>query len=282
MRNLWRSDISGRVRRGTRVSELRLLFEDGVTARAIFEPLYCCLLSDSAVEVRQQLDRLDFDEVGVTANRPAAPHGYVTRTDLQRVTSCAECLQEFRHDDLIADTTPLLDVLSALSESSRRYVLAGRSVTGTVTRADLQKPPVRMMMFGMVTLLEMHLSYLVNRLYSDGIWQERLAAARLDKARDLLQQRKERGEDLGLLQCLQLCDKRDLLVASEPAREVLGVRSRKHGTTVLKEVEDLRNRVAHAQDLVSGTDWETIVSLVTHIEQMIESCEQYLDGANGV
>ena len=264
------------------MSELRSLFEEGVTARAIFEPLYCCLLSDSAVQVREELDRLDFDEVGVTANRPEPPQGYVSRTDLQRGRSCAECLREFRYGDLITDSTPLVDVFSALGESNRCYVLAGRAVTGIVTRADLEKPPVRMMIFGMVTLLEMHLSHLVGRLYPDGIWQERLATTRLKQAHELLQQRKERGEDLGLLQCLQFCDKRDLVVASEPGREVLEVRSRNHGTAVLKEVEDLRNRVAHAQDLISGTDWETIVSLVTCIEQMIESSEQYLDGANGV
>lgn len=270
------------MRRGTRVSELRALFEGGVTARAIFEPLYCCLLSDSAAEVGEQLDRLDFDEVGVTAARRKPPRGYASRIDLQQVGSCGECLREFRHDELITDTTPLVDVFSALGESNRRYVLAGRSVTGIVTRADLEKPPVRMMIFAMITLLEMHLSYFVSRLYLDDTWQERLSPARLAGAQELFQQRKERGEDLGLLECLQFCDKRDLVIASERGREVLDVRSRNHGTTVLKAVEDLRNRVAHAQDLVSGTDWETVVSLVSHIEQMIESCEQYLDGANGV
>lgn len=42
---------------------------------------------------------------------------------------------------------------------------------GIVTFADLNKPPVRVYLFGLVSLLEVHLRFWIRTAYSDGSWK---------------------------------------------------------------------------------------------------------------
>jgi hypothetical protein len=52
---LWTSPVTGYRRAGTRLRELRHLFEDGITARAILEPLQCCHAGADALTMAQIL-----------------------------------------------------------------------------------------------------------------------------------------------------------------------------------------------------------------------------------
>ena len=62
-------------------------------------------------------------------------------------------------EDLISDATPLAQIFSGPGERQHSFVLAGGSVSGIVTRADLNKSPARIYLFGLVSLLEMHLVF---------------------------------------------------------------------------------------------------------------------------
>jgi hypothetical protein len=44
-------------------------------------------------------------------------------------------------------------------------------------------------------------------------------------------------------------------------------------------VEDLRNRLAHAQDLVNGTTWEATANVVAVAEELLETSEANLQAA---
>jgi hypothetical protein len=66
MKDLWVSKRTGRRRTGTRVSELRSLFETGITARAIEEELQSCASSDSAREIAEKMRLLDFDAIDIS------------------------------------------------------------------------------------------------------------------------------------------------------------------------------------------------------------------------
>ncbi|MBE9592914.1 MAG: hypothetical protein IMF19_05485 [Proteobacteria bacterium] len=58
---LWVSPITGIRRKGTRMSDLRKLFETGITASSIQEPLKYCFYGEEASGVLAELERLDFD-----------------------------------------------------------------------------------------------------------------------------------------------------------------------------------------------------------------------------
>lgn len=274
MRNLWRSRRTGRKRRGTAVSELRSLFEDGITVAAICEQLYCVARSADSIDIARQLREFDFDVAGIAPDDMSPVDGYLRREDLTYGT-CGDNALTFHETDLISDSTPLIDVLSALRTTPHRFVLDGLRISSIVTRADLQKPPIRILIFGLITLLEMNLSHLIRALYPDDDWQQKLSNARLEAASTRMKQRKERNEELELIDCLQFCDKRDLLKKHEKARTILDFSSEENAVQRLKLIEWLRDRVAHAQDLTSGSSWEEVIDTVADAEVLIRKCEEF-------
>ncbi len=68
-------------------------------------------------------------------------------------------------------------------------------IAGVITRYDLQKAPVRMWLFGMLTLIEMRMTSQIEERYPGEAWSEYLSPARLAGARKLLQERRRRKED---------------------------------------------------------------------------------------
>jgi hypothetical protein len=138
-------------------------------------------------------------------------------------------------------------------------------VGGIVTKTDLQKPPVRMWLFGMITIIEMGLTRFIESAYPDGSWRQCMSESRLQKAEVLLEERRRRNQDLDLLDCLQFSDRGQIVLRNEELRKRAGFVSRNRGEQTVKELEALRNNLAHSQDIVAS-DWEIIVKLVEHLD----------------
>jgi hypothetical protein len=156
-------------------------------------------------------------------------------------------------EHLISDATQLGDLLALLRTRERAFVLLGPNVKGIITLADLNKPPVRVYLFGLMSLLEMHLRFWVHKFYPEESWKGQLKGDRLEAASKIQTERKGRNEEIGLLDCLQFCDKRDLLLANAEFLKTLDIASKGGFEKLLKKAEDLRNRLAHSQlDLVQG------------------------------
>lgn len=278
MKDLWISKGTGRRRTGTRVSELRKLFEIGITARAVEEPLQCCLSANPAPAVSETMRQLHFDVVGFKDSEGGPVIGYVNGRDLGE-GECRKYFQPFPISDLISDSTSLADVLPILRNKQRVFLLSGNSVAGIITRADLQKPPVRILLFGLVSLLEIHLSYLVRKFYLNDSWTEKLGQKRIDNAKTMMEQRMNRNEKMDLVDCLQFCDKRNLTTAHPDICRMLDFESSDSGNKLLKNIETLRDKLAHSQDIVSGTTWEEIIDLADNLEKLIQLSEKCGDTA---
>src|SRR5258706_16219777 len=155
---LWTSSITGYRRTGTRLSELRSLLGAGITARAILEPLQSCPADVSAIEMANLLKQKDFDVAGVQSERGGRVIGLVTREALTRGT-VRDHLTPISAEHLVSEATPLPGLLATLRDRPHAFVLVGAEVRGIVTRADLNKPPVRVYLFRLVSLLEIHLHF---------------------------------------------------------------------------------------------------------------------------
>jgi hypothetical protein len=155
----------------------------------------------------------------------------------------------------------------------RVFVLEGNRVNGIVTCGDLQKAPVRMLLFGLVTLLEMNLLRLVRRYYSGNRWQEVLKSDRLDIAQGLWRESLAKNEATELIDYLQFCDKRDLVLHHPELMQLLGLTSKRGAEKFFKATEQLRNRLAHAQDLTNGSSWQEVISLAGAIETVLIASE---------
>ena len=54
----------------------------------------------------------------------------------------------------------------------------------------------------------------------------------------------------------------------------LALKSKSSGEKFLKNAEKLRNKLAHAQDLVGGSSWSELISLAERLEKLLILCEQ--------
>jgi hypothetical protein len=68
---------------------------------------------------------------------------------------------------------------------------------------------------------------------------------------------------------LQYSDKAQIVIRDEELRQQLGFSSRRQGDQAIKNLEKLRNNLAHAQNIVS-LDWQTIVGLSENLEDVVQ------------
>jgi hypothetical protein len=167
----------------------------------------------------------------------------------------------------------LADVVLGLAKSPRIFVRVFGAAGGIITMSDLQKPPVRMWLFGMITLIEMRISRLIEQMCPGDSWKQHVSEGRLQKAEALLEERRRRNQSPDLLDCLQFSDKGQIVARNEEIRNLTRFTSRRQMEEAIKALESLRNNLAHSQDILSS-DWDTIVMLCRDLEGVIEGTEQ--------
>lgn len=241
------------------------LFTEAFTARDIAEPLRSFDSDGSASAAASVPSREDFGVVGV--RREGMTIGYALSRDLGRGTF-ADDLRPFARGQVVQGDAPLSDVIAILTRYDFCFVTAMGQVSGFIVRGDIQKPIVRMWLFGIITLVEMELVSRIRALWPDGGWTRLLSAGRLDKAQALLEERRRRGQHPDLLDCLQLADKARVLMEDEQQRAELGFATKGAAQRVIRDLESLRNNLAHAQNIVTH-DWPQIARLAHRLEDTL-------------
>lgn len=139
---------------------------------------------------------------------------------------------------------------------------------------------MRMFLFGMITIIEMLITEIIRRRHADGSWQQLLSTARLERAEELQQERARRGQQVELVDCLQFGDKGWIITFHEELRQALGQRSRREARSMVKEIESLRNNLAHTQEIIP-TGWRQIILTCSQWEDRMESFVAQLPPRSG-
>ncbi len=240
------------------------VFADAFVVRDIAEALVSFDAGASSADTRQLMDQRAYRIIGI--RHDGLVQGFARREELTQGT-CGEVMHRIQREDVISEWAGLSEAIPLLTDRKQLFVTCFGQIGGIVTRTDLQKPPVRMWLFGMVTIIEMSFSRLiVNHLGEN--WTDALSEGRLARATELQLERQRRNQDPELVDCLQFSDKAQLVLKSAELRERLEFNSRREGEQVFKALEALRNNLAHAQDIVTH-DWETIVRLADNVERVI-------------
>lgn len=265
---LWISPVTGYRRKGTRFSALKKIFIDNVTAKSIYEPLLCCPADSKAEDAKDALKIREFDVAGVKETEGGRVIGYVVTDELEG-GKLKEHLKDIDPELLISDSTPIADIFTVLTNRDFAFVLYGTNIIGIITKADVNKPPVRIYLFGMISLFEMHLNSWINHFYPGGSWEHEISDNRIKDAHDIYEKRKGNNQDLSLLECLQFCDKRDLLAKSADFRKEFDI-SKNWFDSFVKRVEKIRNELAHSQNsIISNIEWSIFVETVSHLEDFL-------------
>lgn len=246
-------------------NDLRKLFES-ISVRYIAEPLISFDEGAGSQVVSVFMgEPNNYDVVGVRHDGLVV--GYVKRADLSDGT-LDNHLVKFNPDDIVDESTQLVDVLKRLRKTTWLFVLILGRIGGIVTRGDIQKAPLRMWLFGLVSMIEMQLLRIIRERCPNDRWENFLTDNRIAKAQHLLSDRRKRNEEIDLADCLQFCDKREVILN-------LGLRIAEGVDllSMLKEIEDLRDKLAHAQDIIAG-NWPKIVDIAEDSERLLIKLEK--------
>lgn len=242
---------------------------------SIAEVLVCVDVNDTWSRAVQVMKKNHFDVVGVREHGQAI--GYVsldaaTRESESRpagsIGHCTERLEKLAVDSSLS----LLETLHGLSSSQRLFVRKDRThhVDRIVTRADLQKAPVRMLVFGYITLLEIHLTDRIRETFPRDTWQLELGGclqARKSEKKECLRRESE-GEDGELLDCLDFSRKEDIIAGTPRlARECTPPHM--EGEVLLSQVHSLRNALAHGRSLANRErQWADVAEIVSDVRDL--------------
>jgi hypothetical protein len=168
---------------------------------------------------------------------------------------------------VVAFDTSLTDVIHVLTHFAQCFVEQDGAIVGVVGRGDIEKPVARMWLFGIIILIEVHAVGVIRAAWPGEDWTALVSAGRLEKARQLQGERVRRGLPADLLDCLQFSDKLQLAIQNPAFMEAAGFGSASAAKKVAKDLEALRNNLAHGQD-VTRHDWAQIARLARRIQQM--------------
>ncbi|HET6205884.1 MAG TPA: HD domain-containing protein [Terracidiphilus sp.] len=247
------------------VTALRV-FERAFSAQDIAEPL---LSFDSAHPASEAQAAMREAGVGVAGVRKhGALWGYVETAKLGEGT-CGADRREFASSQVVSGASSFTDVIEILTRHDWCFISLFGTVVGVISRLEMQKPAVRMWLFGIITVAEMEFTEMVRQTWPDESWTALLSAQRLGKARELRAERERRKEKCQLLECLQLGDKIDILISEPALLANLGIPTASAARRAGKNIESLRNSLAHSQAFVNQ-DWPQVVRLARRVQLMFQ------------
>jgi hypothetical protein len=250
------------------LADLRGIFDVRITASDIAEPLESFAHDQEASEVREILEAKVFDVAGVKKNGRVS--GYVERPDLSH-GSVGERARSFDLSMIVTETTGLSKLLTRLRDVPQLFVLDSYHVRRIVTRSDLQKAPVRLFLFGMITLIEMHFLRMIRDHFENDSWKSK-ARDYVEEAERIFESRRSRDQAIDLAECLTFTGKVTVVTNTKQLCRRIGFDSKESAHACLQRLVDLRNALAHGRDILLGL-WPEIIDIVEEAERILDKCE---------
>jgi len=151
---------------------------------------------------------------------------------------------------IIGGDSSILDFIKDADAKPCRLIVSGTRIAGLVSLSDLQRLPVRAVLFGLITGLEITMMDAIRRAYrNESDWMAALSPGR----RAMIEEQKNKSRNVDVyvdtLLFTQFSDKKTLV-----KNRVLKDKSKKSVEKILSEIETLRNNVAHANDYAKTPD----------------------------
>ena len=158
----------------------------------------------------------------------------------------------------------ILEFLQDADEKPFRFLVTKNGVSGLVSLSDIQRLPVRAALFASITQFEMAMATLIDARYPEDCWLEHLSEERQEKIDVELANASSSQNQVARLLYTQFADKTNLLRLI--AKERGDPRSRNEFDAEFAHLQDLRNRVAHANSFgVTRADAVGVVDRVRRI-----------------
>lgn len=239
------------------------LLEESFTAYQIAVPLETINSNSDPSEINQLFNEKNYDVIGYKDGNSIV--GYLHKEDIKDKYR----VRDFDIKDVIAVNTPLIHSISLLSSRDRLFLIDRSSIKYIITKADLQKAPVRMLFFGLITLFESQLANAINRRYPNNDWKWLLKENRINETEKVYQTKLASNTEIDLLDCTQLADKNSIIVATVEFTNLLPYTSKTKAEKWLRKVEALRNDLAHSQSLHEWFENKEVIKLINEVNDVL-------------
>ncbi len=241
-------------------------YEQGFQVRhiATFD-ISVCSIEDNVIDVFSRFP--DFDQIPVQEEQCVV--GVLERNG-KPMGKAGEQMHRLNDGILVAAEEPLIHFLPLMIDPPfYRLVIEGTSANGIVTRSDLLKLPVRLLVFALVTNLELVMSDIINaQLPNDTDWFNLLSLGRQEKISDKKVFYTKKRMEPPLLELTDFCDKRTILKKH--------LKLPRKFASDLEEIENLRNTLSHAGTYVNDeTDIKEFVSTMQSAQEWADSLVNY-------
>ncbi|WKA53183.1 hypothetical protein [Planococcus shixiaomingii] len=243
------------------------------TARDIAEPLASVTMEEYD-EMQKYFYVENFDVIGFQENGRVT--GFIDKNNIVSDEEIINAVKKFDIHDLITPNTDIRDCLKLLENRNFLFIIDQSQVTGIVTAADRQKPAVRMMLFGIITIFESQLASLIHLKYPENRWGKLISESRLDKANELYSELLEKNLDINLITCTQICDKTDIVLKDPILLSSLTGLSKTKAKEFFNRIQELRNNLAHANSLQHWFENENILNLVDQVRNITDNIKKQL------
>jgi hypothetical protein len=232
--------------------------------------LCTCSVDDDVREVLNRSDLELFSAIPVRGSsaivgvleRPTAARGRV-----------GEAMRPLDDSLLVAFDEPIKGFIPKLQETPYRLVVRGAQIDGIVTWSDVHKLPVRLLVFALITHLEMLMAEAIVEHYGEDGWLEALKPKRRENVNEKIVTLRADELDPPLIELTEFADKKELLFAGPIADWEIGSR---RARDELRRLEDLRNKVAHASGFVNDHgDLARFVGVLASAEEWIARLQSH-------
>lgn len=226
--------------------------------------LCTCSVDDDVAEVLGRSDLELFSAIPVRGH--SAIVGVLERSTAVR-GRVGEAMRPLDDSLLVAFDEPIKGFIPKLQETPYRLVVRGAQIDGIVTWSDVHKLPVRLLVFALITHLEMLMAEAIVEHYGEDGWLGALKPKRREKVNEKSATLRADELDPPLIELTEFADKKELLVAGPIADWELGS---SRARDELRRIEDLRNKVAHASGFVNDHgDLARFVGVLASAEEWI-------------
>ena len=218
------------------------------------DTLMTCCPSESLRAAVSRSAEQQYDYLPVTDDEGSEIVGLLHSVDFVQNSSCTGIVKDrycrLSEGDLMGADASILDFIKDADSKPRRLIVSGDKIVGLVTLSDLQKLPVRAVLFALITGLELTMAEAIRKKYKkDEDWLQLLSKCRQEKINKEVEKSKQGDAFVNALLFTQFCDKRDIIRKSFPFSRKNKLRSQ------LKDIEKLRDKLAHANEY-AGTQTE--------------------------
>ena len=180
--------------------------------------------------------------------------------------------------NLIGANASILDFLSEVSSRPFRLLVSGKRIDGLVSWSDLQKLPVRVALFGLITGLEIVMSAAIRSKYPTGDgWLCHLSPGRRTMVRANIEESHENDSDVDALLFTQISDKGTILLRKFKSWDLGESQGELRGH--FSQIRKLRDKLAHANDYATTLEdanevcrtVQTLLELRRRIEKQMDA-----------